>query len=332
MPVVRLAAQQQHKTRTLFGTDGTDSPSGPRSGSTSRTAARTSRARGSALDKSLRCPAWPVRPYGAFGVPTYAPPTSRRRRSRRSADRVAPRAVTVPAPVPATERSATTSPPARTAWSRRLRSRSKARSGPGSPLLFTDLSAGSTSHFEQVNDPTEDGGAAAAMSGRRPTSLVLTLHTRACTARADCQTTHQWPDHRVPVRAHRARLHDGVHGVLKLLNFAHGDVYMVGAYIGYFVIQWFGGRRTSRSRCRCSACSSCFVLRALGTGILGVAIERFAYRPLRDAPPDRAADHRARGLVHARELGAAAVRRLQCQELLGPPSFHVVLQRHRDIG
>ena len=32
-----------------------------------------------------------------------------------------------------------------------------------------------------------------------------------------------------------------VYGVLKLLNFAHGDLYMVGAYIGYFVIQWFGG-------------------------------------------------------------------------------------------
>ena len=27
-----------------------------------------------------------------------------------------------------------------------------------------------------------------------------------------------------------------VYGILKLLNFAHGDVYMVGAYIGYFVI------------------------------------------------------------------------------------------------
>ena len=35
-----------------------------------------------------------------------------------------------------------------------------------------------------------------------------------------------------------------VYGVLKLLNFAHGDVYMVGAYIGYFVIQWFGGPTT----------------------------------------------------------------------------------------
>jgi branched-chain amino acid transport system permease protein len=32
-----------------------------------------------------------------------------------------------------------------------------------------------------------------------------------------------------------------VYGVLKLLNFAHGDLYMVGAFTGYFVIQWFGG-------------------------------------------------------------------------------------------
>ena len=32
-----------------------------------------------------------------------------------------------------------------------------------------------------------------------------------------------------------------VYGVLKLLNFAHGDLYMIGAYIGFFVIQWFGG-------------------------------------------------------------------------------------------
>src|SRR5216683_29453 len=32
-----------------------------------------------------------------------------------------------------------------------------------------------------------------------------------------------------------------VYGVLRLLNFAHGDLYMIGAFVGYFVIQWFGG-------------------------------------------------------------------------------------------
>ena len=36
-----------------------------------------------------------------------------------------------------------------------------------------------------------------------------------------------------------------VYGVLKLLNFAHGDLYMIGAYIGFFVIQWFGGASRS---------------------------------------------------------------------------------------
>ena len=74
-----------------------------------------------------------------------------------------------------------------------------------------------------------------------------------------------------------------VYGVLKLLNFAHGDLYMVGAYVGFFVIQWFGGP---------SALSIpvplllliMFVLAAGLVGGLGVAIERFAYRPLRDAP------------------------------------------------
>ena len=32
-----------------------------------------------------------------------------------------------------------------------------------------------------------------------------------------------------------------VYGVLKLLNFAQGGLYMIGAYIGFFVLRWFGG-------------------------------------------------------------------------------------------
>ena len=32
-----------------------------------------------------------------------------------------------------------------------------------------------------------------------------------------------------------------VYGILKLLNFAHGDVYMVGAFIGFGVLSVFGG-------------------------------------------------------------------------------------------
>jgi branched-chain amino acid transport system permease protein len=74
-----------------------------------------------------------------------------------------------------------------------------------------------------------------------------------------------------------------VYGILKLLNFAHGDLYMVGAYIGYFVIQWFGGP-TSLSIPVPLLLLLMFTLAALGAGVLGVLIERFAYRPLRNAP------------------------------------------------
>ena len=74
-----------------------------------------------------------------------------------------------------------------------------------------------------------------------------------------------------------------VYGVLKLLNFAHGDLYMVGAYIGFFVIQWFGGAQ-HLSIAVPLLLVIMFVLAAGLVGGLGVAIERFAYRPLRDAP------------------------------------------------
>ena len=74
-----------------------------------------------------------------------------------------------------------------------------------------------------------------------------------------------------------------VYGVLKLLNFAHGDLYMIGAYIGFFVIQWFGGS-TALTIPVPLLLVIMFVLAAGLVGGLGVAIERFAYRPLRNAP------------------------------------------------
>src|SRR5579872_6719352 len=74
-----------------------------------------------------------------------------------------------------------------------------------------------------------------------------------------------------------------VYGILKLLNFAHGDLFMVGAFIGYFVIQWFGGP-AALSVPVPIVLLVMFVLAGGGCGVLGVVIERFAYRPLRDAP------------------------------------------------
>jgi branched-chain amino acid transport system permease protein len=74
-----------------------------------------------------------------------------------------------------------------------------------------------------------------------------------------------------------------VYGVLKLLNFAHGDLFMVGAYVGFFVIQWFGGP-TKLIIPVPLLLVIMFVLAAGLVGGLGVAMERFAYRPLRNAP------------------------------------------------
>ena len=74
-----------------------------------------------------------------------------------------------------------------------------------------------------------------------------------------------------------------VYGILKLLNFAHGDVYMVGAFIGYGVLSAFGGP-LSPNIALAPLILLMFLVAMLGAGLLGVAIERFAYRPLRDAP------------------------------------------------
>jgi branched-chain amino acid transport system permease protein len=73
-----------------------------------------------------------------------------------------------------------------------------------------------------------------------------------------------------------------VYGILKLLNFAHGDVYMVGAFIGFGVLSAFGG--ASPSVALLPLIVLMFLAGMLGAGVVGVAIERFAYRPLRNAP------------------------------------------------
>jgi branched-chain amino acid transport system permease protein len=74
-----------------------------------------------------------------------------------------------------------------------------------------------------------------------------------------------------------------VYGILKLLNFAHGDIYMVGAFIGLGIVTVFGGA----TNVQVNVVLMLFLMFAaamLGGGLLGVMIERFAYRRLRTAP------------------------------------------------
>ena len=74
-----------------------------------------------------------------------------------------------------------------------------------------------------------------------------------------------------------------VYGILKLLNFAHGDVYMMGAYFGYFTLTALGGA-ASPAVPTAVLFFLMFSVAMIGCAGLGVVIERFAYRPLRHAP------------------------------------------------
>src|SRR5207244_433459 len=68
-----------------------------------------------------------------------------------------------------------------------------------------------------------------------------------------------------------------VYGVLRLINFAHSDVYMFGAFMGYYI----ANNRTFQQRMGSSLLSAMVVmLLAMAiSAALGILIERFAYRP-----------------------------------------------------
>lgn len=68
-----------------------------------------------------------------------------------------------------------------------------------------------------------------------------------------------------------------VYGILRLINFAHGDVYMLGAFFGFFAARGLGAAQDP------NPFKALLVLVAamLGCGIVGLAIERLAYKPVR---------------------------------------------------
>lgn len=71
-----------------------------------------------------------------------------------------------------------------------------------------------------------------------------------------------------------------VYGVMKLINFAHGDLVAFSAYVGLTIFsQFFGTSATSLV-----SIVIVFLLTAIVVAIVGVLLERLAYRPLRTAP------------------------------------------------
>ena len=83
-----------------------------------------------------------------------------------------------------------------------------------------------------------------------------------------------------------------VYGILLLFNFAHGDIFMVGAYIGFFIAT---GLLLAVSALGLVAFPSWLVLvitiilAMFLTSFVGMAVERVGYRPLRNAPRASAA-------------------------------------------
>ncbi|MDD4495778.1 MAG: branched-chain amino acid ABC transporter permease [Eubacteriales bacterium] len=63
-----------------------------------------------------------------------------------------------------------------------------------------------------------------------------------------------------------------VYGIIKLINFAHGDIYMLGAYIGYFCMTFLK-----------LGFVPALLISMLFCTLLGVTIEKIAYKPLRNA-------------------------------------------------
>jgi branched-chain amino acid transport system permease protein len=86
-----------------------------------------------------------------------------------------------------------------------------------------------------------------------------------------------------------------VYGVLLLFNFAHGDVFMVGAYIGFFIASGLLALNIAGALSLPTGVGLALVLiltliisMALNS-IVGMLVERIGYRPLRDAPRASAA-------------------------------------------
>src|SRR5213592_4274234 len=75
-----------------------------------------------------------------------------------------------------------------------------------------------------------------------------------------------------------------VYGIIELINFAHGGVFTLGAYIGTAILGFFSITEGSFSAVNLVALLLVFPLVMVIMGGINVAIERVAYRPLRSAP------------------------------------------------
>jgi branched-chain amino acid transport system permease protein len=70
-----------------------------------------------------------------------------------------------------------------------------------------------------------------------------------------------------------------VYGVMKLINFAHGDLFTLGSYFGYTLLV-MGTAYVTSTFGLWGGLIAAMLVAAIGTGILGIIVERLAYRPI----------------------------------------------------
>jgi branched-chain amino acid transport system permease protein len=75
-----------------------------------------------------------------------------------------------------------------------------------------------------------------------------------------------------------------VYGILELINFAHGDVFMLGAMMAASIIGVFGLTEASSFGSVLPAILVALAVSMIGCGAINVTVERIAYKPLRNAP------------------------------------------------
>jgi branched-chain amino acid transport system permease protein len=77
-----------------------------------------------------------------------------------------------------------------------------------------------------------------------------------------------------------------VYGILKLINFAHGDVFMLGSFMGFYGARWYAAATHQQGAPEPSWMMATLILlfAMLVCGVFGYLNERIAYRPLRRAP------------------------------------------------
>jgi branched-chain amino acid transport system permease protein len=75
-----------------------------------------------------------------------------------------------------------------------------------------------------------------------------------------------------------------VYGIIELINFAHGEVFMIGSFVAVAIWTWLGITAGSSVIVIILGIAGVLIVSMLASGSLNVMIERVAYRPLRNAP------------------------------------------------